>query len=84
MATDNEGKIISTAADIVAAINGNDDANALVTASGSGTEPVSIGDANSVTLSGGNDDASATPATGELAGVTFTAATQGKRGMVLR
>ncbi|MGI6582425.1 MAG: hypothetical protein ACOX3O_00730 [bacterium] len=83
MATDEEGNITSTAADIVDAINDNDDANALVTAS-VGTEPVSIGDATSVTLSGGNDGESATRATGELAGVTFTAATQGQRGMVLR
>jgi len=77
LATDGEGDITSTIDDIVAAINGNNEANALVTASGSGTGTVSTG---SVELSGGNDGASATPATGKLAGVTFTAVTPGEAG----
>ena len=49
----------------------------------SGTDPVSIDNATGVTLSGGNNGASATPATVELAGVTFTAK-KGKQAMVLR
>jgi flagellin len=77
LATDEEGNITSTVDDIVAAINNDDAAKNLVTASGSGTSTVSTG---SVELSGGNDGASATPATGELAGVTFTAVDPGKEG----
>jgi hypothetical protein len=81
LATDENGNIISTAADIADAINSDEGANALVTAS-VGTEAVSIGSATSVTvtLSGGNDEASATPAIGVLKGVTFTAATPGAAG----
>ncbi|MGB3933213.1 MAG: flagellin, partial [bacterium] len=61
LATDVEGNITSTAAEIAEAINADDDAKDLVEAS-VGTEAVSIGSATSVTvtLSGGNDGASAT------------------------
>ena len=54
LATDGEGNITSTAAEIAEAINKDTEASALVTAS-VGTEPVSIDDATSVTLSGGNN-----------------------------
>ena len=60
LATDGEGNITCTAADMFNAINTDTEASALVTAS----VAVSTGE---VTLSGGNDGASATPATGELA-----------------
>ncbi|MGB4315123.1 MAG: flagellin, partial [bacterium] len=58
LATDENGNIISTAADIVSAIDDHDEASNLVTAS-VGTEAVSIGGKTSVTvtLSGGNDGA---------------------------
>jgi flagellin len=52
LGTDNEGTITSTVADIVDAINNNSAANALVTASGSGTDAVGTGN---LTLSGGTD-----------------------------
>jgi len=52
--------ITSTAAQIANAINNDPAAKALVTASGSDNGPVSIGEENKVTLSGGNDGASAT------------------------
>lgn len=52
LATDSGGNITSTVDDIVTAINGNSGASELVTASGSGTTPVSAG---SVTLAGGKD-----------------------------
>jgi flagellin len=56
LATDNDGKITSTAAQIAEAINADANAKALVTAS-VGTGAVSTGN---VKLSGGNDGASAT------------------------
>ena len=52
LATDGDGNIISTADDIVAAINEHDEAGELVTAIRSGDSAVSTGD---VTLSGGDD-----------------------------
>lgn len=52
LATDESSNITSTVDAIVAAINGNSDARALVTASSSGTSVVEEGD---VTLSGGAD-----------------------------
>jgi len=52
LATDSGGNITSTVSDIVSAINGDTDASALVTASGSGTATVSEG---SVMLAGGKD-----------------------------
>jgi flagellin len=58
LATDEDGNITSTAAEIAEAINNDTSASYLVTAS-VGTEAVSIGSATSVTvtLSGGNDGA---------------------------
>ena len=52
LATDEDGNITSTASDIVAAINGNSNANALVTAAGTGTDAVNDGTA---TTAGGVD-----------------------------
>jgi len=52
LGTDNDGKIKSTVDDIVAAINSDNDAKELVTASGSGTDAVKAGN---ITLSGGAD-----------------------------
>ena len=63
LATDNSGNITSTVDAIVAAINGHAGASALVTASGSGTTPVSAG--GPITLSGGADDGGSTPVAGD-------------------
>ena len=52
LATNDSGTITSTASHIVSAINGDGDASALVTASGTGSDAVSTG---SVTLTGGAD-----------------------------
>jgi len=52
LGTDNSSNITSSVNDIVAAINNDDDAKELVTASGSGTDAVGTG---SLTLSGGAD-----------------------------
>lgn len=52
LATNDSGDITSTASEIVSAINGDGNAKALVTASGTGSEAVSTG---SVTLTGGAD-----------------------------
>jgi flagellin len=52
LATDGSGDITSTVEEIVAAINTDTDASALVTASGAGTDPVTAGTTN---LAGGAD-----------------------------
>lgn len=64
LATDSSKAITSTVEQIVAAINGDNDAKALVTASGSGTSVVSAG---TVTLSGGKDAEDAEAGSGNIA-----------------
>jgi len=67
LATDESGNIKSKVSDIVDAINSNEDANALVTAEGIGTDTVSAGTA---TTTGGTDASD-----GQISGIDVTSAT---------
>jgi len=70
LATDDSGNITSTAEQIVAAINGDDDATGLVVASGTGDTPVQAG---STTLSVGSDgDTGGTGGTGDATGTPIS------------